>query len=67
MNNFDFPYENWVFRDDKNVILLYKMKCLDFMNNLIINYPEGIFDMIFADPTYFLSNAGINDKVDKGE
>ncbi|NMC67298.1 MAG: site-specific DNA-methyltransferase [Spirochaetales bacterium] len=42
------------------------------MNKLIQIYPDGIFDMIFADPPYFLSNGGITchagkmTKVDKG-
>jgi len=42
------------------------------MDALIGEYPEGRFDMIFADPPYFLSNGGITChagkmvKVDKG-
>jgi site-specific DNA-methyltransferase (adenine-specific) len=42
------------------------------MDALIEKYPNGLFDMIFADPPYFLSNGGITcysgkiAKVDKG-
>lgn len=52
---------------------LYKANCLELMDNLIDKYPDGKFDMIFADPPYFLSNGGITChagkmvKVDKGE
>lgn len=43
------------------------------MDELINEYPEGRFDLIFADPPYFLSNGGITChagkmvKVDKGQ
>ncbi|MEO0234707.1 MAG: site-specific DNA-methyltransferase [candidate division WOR-3 bacterium] len=49
------------------------MDSLDLMDILLEKYPEGIFDMIFADPPYFLSNGGITcyagkmKKVDKGK
>jgi site-specific DNA-methyltransferase (adenine-specific) len=42
------------------------------LDPIIASYPEGIFDMIFADPPYFLSNGGSTckngrrAKVDKG-
>lgn len=68
-----FPEENCVFKDEEFGILLYKIDCIRFMDILIDKYPEGIFDMIFADPPYFLSNGGIichagkMVKVDKGD
>lgn len=61
------------FRDATLGVWLYQSNCLEFMDKLIIRHPEGIFDMIFADPPYFLSNGGITCqagrmvKVDKGE
>ena len=45
---------------------------LEFMDALIEHYPDGVFDTVFADPPYFLSNGGITCqngrmvKVDKG-
>ena len=62
-----------VFRDDERGIWLYQANCLEFMDELIEKYPDGKFDMIFADPPYFLSNGGISChagkmvKVDKGK
>lgn len=70
---FDFPSENCVFKDDSVGIFLYQMNCIEFMDILIKRYPEGIFDVIFADPPYFLSNGGITchagkiAQVDKGK
>ena len=60
------------FRDDERGIYLYNGQCLDFLDELNARYPDGIFDAIFADPPYFLSNGGISChsgkmvKVDKG-
>lgn len=54
-------------------VWLYQADCLDLMDRLIALHPNGLFDMIFADPPYFLSNggdtchAGRRVKVDKGE
>lgn len=62
-----------IFRNDDYGVWLYHVDCVDFMNILIDKYPEGRFDMIFADPPYFLSNGGITChagkmvKVDKGQ
>lgn len=69
----EFPKENCVFIDENVGILLYQMDCIKFMDILINKYPNGVFDMIFADPPYFLSNGGITcyagkmAKVDKGK
>ena len=47
--------------------------CLDVLDAVATTHPEGYFDMIFADPPYFLSNGGITCqsgrmvKVDKGD
>lgn len=62
-----------VFKSEDEGIRLYKGNCLEFMEQLIPAYPDGLFDMIFADPPYFLSNGGITChagkmvKVDKGQ
>lgn len=48
------------FRDDLRKIWLYQANCLELMDVLIKKYPQGRFDMIFADPPYFLSNGGIS-------
>jgi len=74
-----FPQEYCVFKDEKAGILLYQVDCIKFMDTLIERYPDkswqtcGVFDMIFADPPYFLSDGGITChsgkmvKVDKGD
>jgi len=60
------------FSNPERGVWLYHSNCLEFMDILIARYPDGIFDMIFADPPYFLSNGGITChagkmvKVDKG-
>lgn len=69
---YNFPEKNCVFKDKEKGIWLYQMNCIELMDSLIRGYPEGVFDMIFADPPYFLSNGGITCsagkivKVDKG-
>jgi site-specific DNA-methyltransferase (adenine-specific) len=44
-----------VFRDKKHHIRIFQGDCLDILASL----GEGIVDLIFADPPYFLSNNGI--------
>jgi len=62
-----------IFRDDTHGIWLYQGNCLTILDAIHAKYPNGCFDMIFADPPYFLSNGGITChagkmvKVDKGE
>jgi site-specific DNA-methyltransferase (adenine-specific) len=53
-------------------IFLYHGDCLEVMDAMLKKHPNGCFDLIFADPPYFLSNGGITChagkmvKVDKG-
>ncbi|MBX3736989.1 MAG: site-specific DNA-methyltransferase [Candidatus Didemnitutus sp.] len=60
-------------RDDTRGLYLYHGDCLEVMERLAAKHPGGVFDLIFADPPYFLSNGGITChagkmvKVDKGE
>lgn len=57
----------------KHDILLLGGDCLKILDALAKRFPAGCFDMIFADPPYFLSNGGITChagkmvRVDKGE
>lgn len=48
-----------IYRNDAQGVWLYQANCLEFMDKLIKKFPNGKFDMIFADPPYFLSNGGI--------
>lgn len=60
------------FKDESAGIWLHQANCLEFMDRLSSEAPDGGFDVIFADPPYFLSNGGITCqagrmvKVDKG-
>lgn len=62
-----------VFNNGEFGVFLYHANCIEFMDILINKYPDIKFDMIFADPPYFLSNGGITChagkmvKVDKGQ
>jgi site-specific DNA-methyltransferase (adenine-specific) len=60
------------FLDEGLGVSLYLADCLEFLDETASQNPGGIFDCIFADPPYFLSNGGITCKsgkmasVDKG-
>ena len=62
-----------VLSDDSRGIWLYQGNSLEVLDALTARHPDGVFDMIFADPPYFLSNGGITChagrmvKVDKGD
>lgn len=51
-----------IYSDNQKGIYLYHANCLELMDVIIKKYPDGCFDMIFADPPYFLSNGGITCK-----
>ncbi len=59
--------------DEARGIWLYHGDCLEYLDALTRQHPEGYVDVIFADPPYFLSNGGITCqagrmvKVDKGD
>src|SRR3990172_13421484 len=73
MESSEYSPNRCFFRNDKYGVWLYHANCIEFMDILIGKYPDGRFDMIFADPPYFLSNGGITChagkmvKVDKGQ
>jgi site-specific DNA-methyltransferase (adenine-specific) len=73
MESSEYSPNQCVFRNDEFGVWLYHANCIEFMDMLIGKYPDGRFDMIFADPPYFLSNGGITChagkmmKVDKGQ
>ncbi len=49
-----------IFRDDTHGLWLYHGNCLELLDAIYAKYgDDGRFDMIFADPPYFLSNGGI--------
>jgi site-specific DNA-methyltransferase (adenine-specific) len=58
--------------DERAGIFLYGGDSLAALDRIIERHPDGVFDAIFADPPYFLSNGGMTcksgrqAKVDKG-
>lgn len=66
------PAGRLAFADDARGLYLYHGDCLAVMDALCERHPGGCFDLIFADPPYFLSNGGVTChagrrvKVDKG-
>lgn len=72
MESSDYSPNRCVFSEDEFGVWLYHANCIEFMDMIIDKYPDGKFDMMFADPPYFLSNGGITChagkmvKVDKG-
>ena len=51
-----------ILADEDLGIYLFQADCLEMMDAIIEKHPNGVFDMIFADPPYFLSNGGISCK-----
>jgi len=64
---------NAVYMDNSHGIFLYEGDTFEVLDKIAEKYPSGCFDMIFADPPYFLSNGGITChagkmvKVNKGD
>lgn len=62
-----------IWRDDEPGVWIYQGDSLMLLRDISRKYPNGLFDLIFADPPYFLSNGGITChagkmvSVDKGE
>jgi len=54
----ELPF-NLAWSDAERGVWLYQADCLTFLDRVAARHPEGWFDMIFADPPYFLSNGGI--------
>ena len=53
------PAAACAFEDADAGVWLYQANCLAFMDAVADRYADGLFDLIFADPPYFLSNGGI--------
>ena len=64
MSDFDKPaeeaaiYQNRLKKIVSDDLVLYNENSLNVMRKILEKHPTGCFDMIFADPPYFLSNNG---------
>ena len=50
------------FEDAREGIFLCEGDCLAVLDAINVRHPDGVFDAIFADPPYFLSNGGVTCK-----
>ncbi len=69
---FDFNAPHWlsqatstssnlrILADTQRGLYLYQANCLELLDMITDKHPNGCFDMVFADPPYFLSNGGIS-------
>ncbi len=61
-----------IHQDETRGAWLYQGDCLALLDAAVDLHPDGVFDVMFADPPYFLSNGGVTCKsgrmvkVDKG-
>src|SRR5437899_2736432 len=53
------PTPRLAYGNDSCGVWIYQGNSLELLDAIAGNYPDGRFDMIFADPPYFLSNGGI--------
>ena len=66
MSNFDklaeeaAIYQNRLKKIVSDDLVLYNENSLNVMRKILEKHPNGCFDMIFADPPYFLSNNGFS-------
>jgi len=67
------PTVDLAFHDESRGLSIYCGNSLDLLDQLVAEHPDGLFDSIFADPPYFLSNGGMTCRggrrasVNKGE
>lgn len=52
------PTVNLTYHDASRGLSVYQGNSLDLLDQLTAEHPEGVFDLIFADPPYFLSSGG---------
>jgi site-specific DNA-methyltransferase (adenine-specific) len=54
-----FEAKKPIFSDRERGLWLLQGDCLEILEGLADQHPAGLFDAVFADPPYFLSNDGI--------